>query len=64
MVGPAGPAPAHLTGGQPLWRPVESLTRFLWSMFDTAMNYRDTTQLMLPSYKERAVQIGARNSGN
>jgi hypothetical protein len=50
----------------PLWRPVESLTRFLWSMFDTAMNYRDTTQLMLPSYKERAVQIrldGTREGG-
>ncbi|HEU5086359.1 MAG TPA: patatin-like phospholipase family protein, partial [Roseiflexaceae bacterium] len=37
----------------PLWRPMEGLSRFLWSMFDTAMNYRDTTQLMLPSYKER-----------
>lgn len=50
----------------PLWRPVESLTRFVWSMFDTAMNYRDTTQLMLPSYKERAVQIrldGTREGG-
>jgi hypothetical protein len=50
----------------PLWRPVESLSRFLWSMFDTAMNYRDTTQLMLPSYKERAVQIrldGTREGG-
>ncbi|GAB4159326.1 MAG: hypothetical protein Fur005_14770 [Roseiflexaceae bacterium] len=50
----------------PLWRPVESVTRFLWSMFDTAMNYRDTAQLMLPSYKERAVQIrldGTREGG-
>jgi predicted acylesterase/phospholipase RssA len=49
-----------------LWQPVESLTRFIWSMFDTAMNYRDTTQLMLPSYKERAVQIrldGTREGG-
>jgi hypothetical protein len=50
----------------PLWRPMEGLSRFLWSMFDTAMNYRDTTQLMLPSYKERAVQIrldGTREGG-
>jgi predicted acylesterase/phospholipase RssA len=50
----------------PIWRPVESVTRFVWSMFDTAMNYRDTTQLMLPSYKERAVQIrldGTREGG-
>jgi predicted acylesterase/phospholipase RssA len=49
-----------------LWRPVESLTRFVWSLFDTAMNYRDTTQLSLPSYKERAVQIrldGTREGG-
>ncbi len=49
-----------------LWRPVESLTRFAWSLFDTAMNYRDTTQLSLPSYKERAVQIrldGTREGG-
>src|SRR5690606_31238999 len=50
----------------PIWRPIESISRFLWSMFDTAMNYRDTTQLMLPSYKERAVQIrldGTREGG-
>lgn len=50
----------------PLWKPVESLTRFMWSMFDTAMNYRDNTQLTLPSYKERAVHIrldGTREGG-
>ena len=41
----------------PLWKPITGVSGFLWSMFDTAMSYRDNAQLMLPSYKERAVQI-------
>lgn len=41
----------------PIWKPINGVSGFLWSMFDTAMNYRDNAQLMLPSYKERAVQI-------
>lgn len=41
----------------PIWKPISGVSGFVWSMFDTAMSYRDNAQLMLPSYKERAVQI-------
>lgn len=34
-----------------------SLFKFLWSIFTTAQNYRDNMQAMLPSYRERIVQI-------
>jgi hypothetical protein len=34
-----------------------SLFKFLWSIFTTAQNYRDNSQAMLPSYRERIVQI-------
>jgi len=41
----------------PDWKPLESLFQFLWSIFATAQNYRDNTQAMLPSYRERVAQI-------
>lgn len=42
----------------PLWKPITGgFGLSIWSMFNTAMSYRDNAQLMLPSYKERAVQI-------
>lgn len=34
-----------------------SLIKFLWAIFTTAQNYRDNMQAMLPSYRERIVQI-------
>lgn len=34
-----------------------SLFKFLWAIFTTAQNYRDNMQAMLPSYRERIVQI-------
>jgi predicted acylesterase/phospholipase RssA len=36
---------------------IPSLLKFLWSIFTTAQNYRDNSQAMLPSYRERVVQI-------
>jgi len=33
------------------------LFKFLWAIFSTAQNYRDNAQSMLPSYRERIVQI-------
>jgi predicted acylesterase/phospholipase RssA len=45
-------------------RGAPSLGKFLWAIFDTAQNYRDNTQAMLPSYRERIVQIRlAENEG-
>jgi predicted acylesterase/phospholipase RssA len=34
-----------------------NLFKFLWAIFSTAQNYRDNSQSMLPSYRERIVQI-------
>jgi predicted acylesterase/phospholipase RssA len=34
-----------------------SLFKFLWAIFSTAQNYRDNAQSVLPSYRERIVQI-------
>lgn len=34
-----------------------SLLKFLWAIFSTAKNYRDNAQSVLPSYRERIVQI-------
>jgi predicted acylesterase/phospholipase RssA len=34
-----------------------NLFKFLWAIFTTAQNYRDNMQAMLPSYRERIVQI-------
>jgi predicted acylesterase/phospholipase RssA len=41
----------------PQWVPVEGLGQFLENVFRTAQNYRDNMQSMLPSYRERIVQI-------
>lgn len=41
----------------PQWVPLEGLGQFLESIFRTAQNYRDNMQAMLPSYRERIVQI-------
>ena len=40
---------------------VPNLFKFLWSIFTTAQNYRDNMQAMLPSYRERIVQIRLRD---
>jgi hypothetical protein len=37
------------------------LFKFLWSIFSTAQNYRDNAQSVLPSYRERIVQIRLRD---
>ena len=41
----------------PQWVPLEGLGAFLENVFRTAQNYRDNMQAMLPSYRERIVQI-------
>jgi predicted acylesterase/phospholipase RssA len=49
------PWPAEL----PLFRvePLPSLGSFLLSIFDTAQNFRDTSQARLPSYRERVALV-------
>lgn len=37
--------------------PVPKLLRFLGAIFSTAQNYRDNAQSVLPSYRERVVQV-------
>jgi predicted acylesterase/phospholipase RssA len=51
------PHPRDGAKGAPQWKPVVGLTGFLTSIFETARNYRDTMQSMLPSYRERIVQV-------
>jgi hypothetical protein len=41
----------------PEWIPIDGLAKFLENIFRTAQNYRDNMQSMLPSYRERIVQI-------
>ncbi len=41
----------------PEWIPISQLSEFLITIFHTAQNYRDNMQAMLPSYRERIVQI-------
>jgi len=41
----------------PEWREVKGLKAFAQAIFSAAQNYRDTTQAMLPSYRERIVQV-------
>jgi Patatin-like phospholipase len=41
----------------PEWIPIPGLAKFFESIFRTAQNYRDNMQAMLPSYRERIVQI-------
>lgn len=48
----------------PAWTALKSLPKFLFAMFDTARNYRDNMQSMLPSYRERVAQVRlAENEG-
>ncbi len=42
---------------QPEWVEIRSLFNFIGAIFSTAQNYRDNTQSMLPSYRERVVQV-------
>lgn len=42
--------------------PNPNLLKFLWSIFITAQNYRDNTLSVLPSYRERIVQIRLKDS--
>lgn len=41
----------------PHWQEVNSLLAFIRAVFGSAQNYRDTQQSILPSYRERIVQI-------
>lgn len=48
----------------PEWKRVQGLPGFLLAVFESAQNYRDTSQARLPSYRERVVQIRlARDEG-
>jgi predicted acylesterase/phospholipase RssA len=51
------PHPREGARGMAQWNPVSGLGGFLMSAFDSARNYRDTMQSMLPSYRERIVQV-------
>lgn len=41
----------------PAWRPIPSLAGFFAATWNTAQGFRDGMQAMLPSYRERIVQI-------
>lgn len=41
----------------PGWRPVDGIGGLLGAMWTSAQNYRDATQAMLPSYRDRIVNI-------
>jgi predicted acylesterase/phospholipase RssA len=41
----------------PQWIPIRGVGKFFETIFTTAQNYRDNMQAMLPSYRERIVQI-------
>jgi hypothetical protein len=41
----------------PTWKPISNLVSFAGAVWSTAQNYHDNTQSMLPSYRERIVQI-------
>ncbi len=48
----------------PQWKEVNDLLTFIRAVFGSAQNYRDTQQSILPSYRERIVQINfARGEG-
>jgi predicted acylesterase/phospholipase RssA len=51
------PHPRDGARGVPQWSPIGGLPGFVMSIFTTAQNYRDTMQAMLPSYRERVVQV-------
>jgi hypothetical protein len=46
-----------LHGGHPVWKPVESVWRFIGNIVDTMQNFRDNTQSQLPGYRERIAQV-------
>ncbi|MBE9170219.1 patatin-like phospholipase family protein [Pleurocapsales cyanobacterium LEGE 06147] len=47
---------------EPLWQNLDNkLLAFLGAIFATAQNYRDTMQTMLPSYRERIVEINLKD---
>ena len=48
----------------PTWKNIHNLFSFMAAIWSTAQNYKDTTQMMLPSYRERVVQVRfARDEG-
>jgi predicted acylesterase/phospholipase RssA len=48
----------------PTWKSIHNLFSFIAAIWSTAQNYKDTTQMMLPSYRERVVQVRfARDEG-
>jgi predicted acylesterase/phospholipase RssA len=46
---------------RPQWAPVEKIPSFIGALFTTAKDYRDNMQMMLPSYRDRTVQIWLRH---
>jgi hypothetical protein len=51
------PHPNQTSAVQLPWRPIGSLFEFVMAIFDTGQGYHDALQAMLPSYRERIVQI-------
>src|SRR5207237_5031809 len=49
--------PAANAQQYPEYKPFARLTDFLGAIWNTAQNFRDNTQAMLPSYRERIVNI-------
>ncbi|HTI15301.1 MAG TPA: hypothetical protein VL461_12165 [Dictyobacter sp.] len=39
------------------WGEIENLAKFVFGLFGTAQNYRDTLQSRLPGYRERIIQV-------
>jgi hypothetical protein len=51
------PRPSQTSAVQLPWRPIEGLIQFVMAIFNTSQGYHDALQAMLPSYRERIVQI-------
>lgn len=51
------PHPNQTSAVQLPWRPITGLLEFAMAIFDTSQGYHDALQAMLPSYRERIVQI-------
>ncbi len=51
------PRPNQTSAVQLPWRPIKGLFQFAMAIFDTSQGYHDALQAMLPSYRERIVQI-------
>lgn len=49
--------PAPDSHPSPEWVPIPGLGQLFETIFRTAQNYRDNMQAMLPSYRERIIQI-------